>query len=92
VASVFINAVVREILKIMNKDESLIEFVEDGLGHDIRYSLDSSELMELGWRLGHPFEDALRLTVEWYLKMNGGALYCLTRSCIQRHGSSTGSI
>ena len=61
--------VVRKILKIMNKDESLIEFVEDRPGHDVRYSLDSSKIRkELGWKPKHDFEEALKQTVEWYLK------------------------
>jgi len=60
---------VKRILKIMNKDESLIEFVEDRPGHDIRYSLNSSKIRsELGWKPKHNFEDALQETVKWYLK------------------------
>ena len=60
---------VKRILKIMNKDESLIEFVEDRPGHDIRYSLNSSKIRsELGWKPNHNFEDALQETVKWYLK------------------------
>ena len=51
------------------KDESLIEFVEDRPGHDIRYSLDSSKIRnELGWRPRHDFESALEQTVSWYLE------------------------
>jgi len=61
--------VVKRILEIMNKDESLIEFVEDRPGHDIRYSLDSSKIKnELGWKPKHNFKDALKETVKWYLK------------------------
>ena len=61
--------VVREILRIMGKDEDLIEFVEDRPGHDIRYSLDSSKIRrELGWKPRHSFEEGIRKTVEWYLE------------------------
>ena len=61
--------VVRRVLKLMGKDESLIEFVEDRPGHDVRYSLDSSKIgSELGWSPRHDFDEALKLTVEWYLK------------------------
>lgn len=61
--------VVTEILKIMSKDEDLIEFVEDRPGHDIRYSLDSSKIREeLGWKPKHSFKDGIRKTVEWYLE------------------------
>jgi dTDP-glucose 4,6-dehydratase len=61
--------VVKRILKIMDKDESLIEFVEDRPGHDVRYSLDSSKIRsELGWKPKYNFKDALKETVKWYLK------------------------
>jgi dTDP-glucose 4,6-dehydratase len=53
----------------MGKDESLIEFIEDRPGHDIRYSLDSSKIRnELGWKPKHRFNEALEQTVNWYLK------------------------
>jgi dTDP-glucose 4,6-dehydratase len=60
---------VKKILRIMGKDEGLIEFVEDRPGHDVRYSLDSSKIRrELGWRPRRSLEEALKETVEWYLK------------------------
>src|SRR3989338_10750381 len=42
--------VVNMMLKALGKDESFIEYVKDRLGHDRRYSLDSSKLKKLGWR------------------------------------------
>lgn len=60
--------VVETILKIMGKDENLIEFVEDRPGHDFRYSLDSSKIRELDWRPRVSFEEGIRRTVEWYLQ------------------------
>lgn len=61
--------VVRRILKVLMKDESLIEFVEDRPGHDVRYSLDSTKIREeLGWRPRHAFDEALRNTVKWYVE------------------------
>jgi len=61
--------VVRRILKLMGRDESLIEFVEDRPGHDVRYSLDSSKIRsELGWRPRFSFDESLRETVKWYLE------------------------
>ena len=60
---------VKKILELMKKDESLIEFVEDRPGHDIRYSLDSSKIRrELSWKPRHSLEDSLNKTVEWYLR------------------------
>jgi len=59
--------IVKSILKIMNKSENLVTFVEDRPGHDIRYSLDSSKIRtELNWKPKHSFEEALRRTVDWY--------------------------
>jgi len=56
------------VLEIMGKPESLIEFVKDRPGHDMRYSLDSGKVAGLGWKPEHSFEDAIRRTVEWYVK------------------------
>ncbi len=60
--------VARAVLRILNKPEPLIEFVEDRPGHDRRYSLSMGKIKQLGWSPKHRFEDALRLTVEWYVK------------------------
>jgi dTDP-glucose 4,6-dehydratase len=61
--------VVKEILKILNRKEGLITFVEDRPGHDIRYSLDSSKIRtELGWKPRQKFASALEETIKWYIK------------------------
>ncbi len=61
--------VVKTILSIMGKDDSLIEFVEDRPGHDFRYSLDSSKIREkLGWKPKHSFEEGIKKTMSWYLE------------------------
>ena len=61
-------AIVRKILEIMNKPETLIEFVEDRPGHDLRYSLDSTKISDqLGWKVKLSFEEGLKKTVQWYL-------------------------
>jgi len=61
--------VVKTILDLMGKDGSLIEFVEDRPGHDLRYSLDSSKIRkELGWKPKYDFEEGIRETVKWYLE------------------------
>lgn len=60
--------VVKMILKLMGKDEELIEFVEDRPGHDLRYSLDSWKITrDLKWRPKVSFEEGIKKTVEWYL-------------------------
>ena len=47
---------------------SLITFVKDRAGHDLRYAIDSSKLQkELGWKPSLQFEEGLEKTVEWYL-------------------------
>lgn len=56
------------ILKMMGKPEDLIEYVKDRPGHDRRYSLDSSKIKKLGWQPEFQFEDALRMTIDWYVK------------------------
>lgn len=58
--------VVRRILELTGRDESLIEHVEDRPGHDRRYSLGSEKLRELGWEPEVSFEQGIERTVEWY--------------------------
>ena len=58
---------VKQILKILDKPESLINFVEDRKGHDLRYSMDGSKLKSLGFALETSFEDNLKQTIDWYL-------------------------
>ncbi len=56
----------RRILKLMNKDESFISFVQDRPGHDFRYSLDCSKLKSIGWQSKYDLPEGLKETVEWY--------------------------
>ena len=59
--------VLKTLLRILGKPESLLTQVVDRLGHDRRYAVDWSKThMELGWSPQIPFEDGLRSTVEWY--------------------------
>jgi dTDP-glucose 4,6-dehydratase len=59
--------VVKLILKQLDKPESLIMFVKDRPGHDLRYSLNSDKTKALGWKPSHTFEDAMKMTVDWYV-------------------------
>jgi dTDP-glucose 4,6-dehydratase len=60
--------VVKMLLKILDKPESLIQFVKDRPGHDRRYAMDATRIREqLGWEPAYTFEDALQATVDWYL-------------------------
>ena len=61
--------IVRLILKELNKPDSLITFVKDRAGHDLRYAIDPSKIhAELGWLPETRFADGLKLTVKWYLE------------------------
>ncbi|MCU0607199.1 MAG: dTDP-glucose 4,6-dehydratase, partial [Candidatus Edwardsbacteria bacterium] len=54
-------------LELLGKPTSLIKHVADRPGHDRRYCIDSSKLKALGWKPGHSFDQALKLTVDWYV-------------------------
>lgn len=59
--------VVREILRITGKPDSLIRFVTDRPAHDRRYAMDAQRLKtELGWTPQHTFASGLESTVRWY--------------------------
>src|SRR6266508_795679 len=54
------------ILELTGADRSLVRHVEDRLGHDRRYSLETTKLRKLGWSPQRSWEDGIRATVEWY--------------------------
>ena len=58
--------IVNKIFEIMNK-KGKIKYVSDRPGHDVRYSINSEKLLKLGWKPEYNFEEALKLTVEWYI-------------------------
>ncbi|WP_269082290.1 dTDP-glucose 4,6-dehydratase, partial [Acidiplasma aeolicum] len=58
--------IVKKILHIMNKPESLIKCVNDRPGNDLRYSLDSSKLNALGFKPEVDINEGLNKTIDWY--------------------------
>jgi dTDP-glucose 4,6-dehydratase len=60
-------AVIKMILKLMGKDENDFEHVNDRAGHDKRYAIDNSSMLELGWEPEFTdFESGLKDTIDWY--------------------------
>lgn len=60
--------VVKKILKMMKKPTSLIQFTSDRLGHDFRYSMDSSKIKKkIKWKPTTNFDEGLEYTIKWYL-------------------------
>lgn len=61
--------VVKTILSVLEKPESLIEFVRDRPGHDRRYAIDPEKIhRELGWRPSTDFEMGILQTIRWYVE------------------------
>jgi len=58
--------ITRRILNQLGKSENLIEHIEDRLGHDFRYSINSSKIRSLGWSPRANFDESLRETIDWY--------------------------
>jgi len=61
--------IVKTILKALKKPESLISFVEDRKGHDLRYAINYSKINKnLGWNPTLSFEEGIKKTIKWYLE------------------------
>ncbi len=64
--------IVKLILRELDKPESLITFVTDRKGHDLRYAIDPTKIHdELGWLPETKFEDGIKKTIHWYLNNRG---------------------
>lgn len=59
--------VVSSILSYLKKPNSLITFVEDRKGHDLRYAIDASKMKHIGFEPKVNFEQGIKLTIDWYL-------------------------
>ncbi|MCY1022022.1 dTDP-glucose 4,6-dehydratase [Pyxidicoccus sp. MSG2] len=61
--------IVKGILGLLGKPDSLIKYVADRPGHDRRYAIDPTKIRaELGWKAAHTFEQGLAETVKWYVE------------------------
>jgi dTDP-glucose 4,6-dehydratase len=61
--------VIRTILKLIGKPQSLITYVKDRPGHDKRYAIDSAKInTQLGWHAATKFEQGIKNTIDWYLQ------------------------
>ncbi len=59
--------IIKIILSELNKDEDLITFVQDRVGHDLRYGIDSSKVHnEFGWHPEIGFDEGIKKTINWY--------------------------
>jgi len=56
----------RTILKLLGKTYSMIKYVPDRLGHERRYTLDSTKIKRLGWKTTKDFSTTIKETIEWY--------------------------
>lgn len=60
--------VVKTIIKALGKSESLIEFVTDRPGHDMRYAINAEKIKtDLGWEPKFVFEEGIMDTIDWYV-------------------------
>ncbi len=67
--NILINVTDKLLDRKKNSSKNLITYVNDRLGHDLRYAIDSTKIKnELGWQPSLQFEEGITLTVEWYLK------------------------
>mgnify|MGYP004515140531 FL=1 len=61
--------IVKKLLELLGKPESLITYVTDRKGHDLRYAIDPTKIhTELGWLPETKFDDGIAKTVNWYLE------------------------
>lgn len=75
----------RKLGRTLGESETLIAFVKDRPGHDLRYAIDASKInTELGWKPSVTFEQGLEQTVDWFLA-NGEWLQNVTSGTYQKY-------
>ncbi|MDR1134935.1 MAG: dTDP-glucose 4,6-dehydratase [Clostridiales Family XIII bacterium] len=80
--------VVKLIVEALNKPESLITYVDDRPGHDLRYAIDSAKIQkELHWEAETPFEQGIGQTIRWYTE-NRRWLEAVTKNTESRDNES----
>ena len=61
--------IIKLILEYLGKSEDLIQYVKDRPGHDRRYAIDSTKIKnELKWKPEFSFDEAIKSTIDWYIK------------------------
>lgn len=79
------------IISELGKGEESIKYVQDRLGHDRRYAIDSSKIQrELGWKPKHTFETGIRETIKWYTE-NTEWVKAVTKPRANGEGKAEGS-
>lgn len=72
--------IVKLILQYLKKDESLISFVTDRKGHDLRYAIDPTKIHnDLGWLPETKFADGIKKTIDWYLNNQAWVASCINK-------------
>ncbi len=79
----------RKIIELVGADESMIEHVADRPGHDLRYSVDTAKIRDLGWAPTTTFDEALAATVDWYRSHESWWRPLKEQGASQRRGSSS---
>jgi dTDP-glucose 4,6-dehydratase len=81
--------VVKLILQHLQKPESLISYVADRAGHDLRYAIDPTKITNaLGWTPKTRFENGIKMTIDWYVKNQAWTQYVLSgeyQSFFEKH-------
>lgn len=62
--------VAKDLLKLFHKSDEYIRYVEDRVFNDLRYTINSDLLLNLGWKEHVSWEEGLKRTIEWYMKYN----------------------